>query len=79
MAEYQGKAQGFHGTVSAELEIADNKIVSVAGDYAKNTVGSLAIDRVKSEILAKNSVDVDAISGATFSSTAYRDAAKKHT
>ncbi|WEV50639.1 FAD-dependent oxidoreductase [Lactobacillus sp. ESL0731] len=77
MAEYQGKAQGFHGTVSAELEIADNKIVSVAGDYAKNTVGSLAIDRVKSEILAKNSVDVDAISGATFSSTAYRDAAKK--
>ncbi len=75
--KYTGKSTGFHATVTATLEIDNNKISEIDADYQPNTVGGLAIERMKDMILAKNSVEVDAISGATFSSSAFRAAARK--
>ncbi|GEN48399.1 FMN-binding protein [Ligilactobacillus pobuzihii] len=75
--KYTGKSIGFHATVTATLEINNNKITKIDADYQPNTVGSLAIERMKDTILARNSVEVDAISGATFSSSAFRAAARK--
>lgn len=74
---YLGKVVGFHDTVTATLTIADGTITHVTAEYQPDTVGGLAIERMKDTILAENSVSVDVISGATFSSTAYRTAAQK--
>lgn len=74
---YLGRAAGFHDTVTAVLTITDQNITKTEASYQTDTVGSLAIDRMKDQILVENSVQLDAISGATYSSTAYRTAAQK--
>lgn len=78
MATYKGAANGFHGKVTATVIVEDGKVTSVESEHSKTAlVGSLGIERVIERIEEKQSVDVDAISGATFSTTAFLNAAKK--
>lgn len=75
--KYIGATQGFHSTIKATLEIEDGKINRVETDYDHNTVGSLAIERMQDEIVAKKSVQIDAVTGATGTSQAYKSAVGK--
>ena len=73
---YTGEAEGFGGTVAVEVTVESGKITGVEVTSAEKEDGaylSMAED-VISEILEAQSADVDTVSGATFSSTAIRDA-----
>ena len=73
---YTGEAEGFGGTVAVEVTVKDGKITGVEVTSAEKEDGaylSMAKDII-SEILEAQSADVDTVSGATFSSTAIRDA-----
>ena len=76
---YDGEADGFGGTIAVEVtveggQITDLAIISADGEdsaYLSNA------EAIIPKIIEAQSVDVDTISGATFSSTGIRNAAKE--
>lgn len=76
---YTGEAEGFGGTVAVEVTVEGGKITGVEVTSAEKEDGaylSMAEDII-ADILEAQSADVDTISGATFSSTAIRDASAR--
>lgn len=76
---YQGEADGFGGTVAVEVTIENGKITGIEVTSAENEDGaylSMAKDIIP-KIIAAQSADVDAISGATFSSTGIKNASQE--
>lgn len=75
---YTAAAQGFGGDVSVTLTIAGGALtaVTIAGDKETNGIGSRAVELLPEAMLAANSVEVDGVSGATFTSKAILEAAK---
>ncbi|XCP86329.1 FMN-binding protein [Roseburia hominis] len=73
---FTGEAQGFGGPISVEVRIESGRIEEIQVVSAKQEDGAyLATAKdVIPVILEKQSAEVDAISGATFSSTGIRDA-----
>ncbi len=69
---YTGSAKGMNGDVTVEVKIAADKIESVTVTDHKETPGisDPAIEKVPGEIVEKNSVEVDVVAGATFTSEA---------
>lgn len=73
---YEGEAQGFGGTVKVEVSIEDGSLKDVQVVEAEgedNAYLSMAKDIIPA-ILEARSAEVDLVSGATFSSTAIREA-----
>lgn len=73
---YTGEAEGFGGTVAVEVTVEGGKVTGVEVTSAEKEDGaylSMAEDII-ADILEAQSADVDTVSGATFSSTAIRDA-----
>lgn len=79
MATYIGKTQGFHGPVAASVTLDEQAhVIGIEADFNANArVGRLAIERMQEKMLATQSVEVDAVTGATSSSMAFKQAAKK--
>ncbi|MBQ0059106.1 MAG: FAD-dependent oxidoreductase [Lachnospiraceae bacterium] len=73
---YTGEAQGFGGTIVAEVTIAGGAItdIKLTGDAETPALGGVAIEKLPERILAAQSIDVDGISGATVSSNAIFEA-----
>ncbi|MCF0131862.1 MAG: flavocytochrome c [Pseudobutyrivibrio sp.] len=73
---YTGEAQGFGGSVVATVTISGGKItdIQVTGDSETEGLGSVAVEKIPAKVLASNSLQVDAVSGATISSNAVLDA-----
>ena len=73
-----GTAKGFGGDVSVTITVEDGKITaaSAVGDSETDGVGSVAIAQLPQQMVDSQTLDVDAISGATISSTAVVEAAK---
>lgn len=71
-----GKAQGYGGEVSVNVKVNGDDIVSVevVGDKETQGVGTNAIDQLPEKIENADSTDVDAISGATVTSNAIKEA-----
>ncbi len=69
---YKGTAKGFGGDVEVEVEVTENNIESlnVTGDHETENIGTFAVSMLPDKILAAQSVNVDAISGATVTSKA---------
>jgi len=67
-----GTADGFGGPVDVTVTVEDGKIVSVEATGAKETegIGSLALEQLPAKIVEANSVEVDVVSGATYTSKA---------
>ena len=80
---YRGSAQGFGGTVVVEVTIRDGKITGITVISASGETGSYfaRAKAVISSIIGSQSTNVDAVSGATYSSNgiikAVRNALKK--
>ena len=75
---YEATEKGFAGDVTVTLTIEDGVLtdVSVVGEAETPEVGGSAIELMPGRMVAANSVDVDGVSGATFTSTAILTAAK---
>ena len=75
---YLSQARGMAGFVKTELEISNNKITSVNLYLSTETpqYAQKAKSKLENEVLAKQSADVDAVSGATFTSNGVKEAVK---
>ena len=75
----EGEAQGLGGPVKVEITATADKIIKLVATGDKETpgIGSKALEELPEAIISANSVDVDAISGATVTSDAIKEAAKK--
>ena len=75
---YTASASGFGGMVDVTVTIGDKggiTDVAVSGPDETPDVGGAAIPTLVSQILQRQSADVDVVSGATFTSNAVREAA----
>ena len=76
--DYTGTANGFGGPVDVTLTVGDAggiTNVEIKGDGETPDVGGAAIPTLAGSILEAQSADIDAVSGATFTSQAVKDAA----
>lgn len=73
---YTGSATGFGGLLTAEVTLSENRIESVAITEDSETagIGSKAIEALPGRIVATQSVAVDGVSGATYTSGAIIEA-----
>ena len=69
--------QGFGGEVTVALTIEDGTLtnVEITGDSETPGIGGQAVETMPGLMLAANSVEIDGVSGATFTSTAILKAA----
>jgi len=74
-----GEAQGLGGPVKVEITATADKIIDVVATGDKETpgIGTKALEELPAAIISKNSIDVDAVSGATVTSDAIKEAARK--
>ncbi len=73
-----GEAQGMDGAVKVEVKADANKIYSVTVTEQNETegIGTKAVDELPGAIVEKQSINVDAVSGATVTSDAIKAAVK---
>lgn len=74
---FEGKAQGFGGEIVVSVTIKEDKITDiqvVSADGEDSAYLSMAMD-MKEKMITAQSVDVDTVSGATYSSTGIKNAA----
>ncbi|MBR1558612.1 MAG: FAD-dependent oxidoreductase [Clostridia bacterium] len=71
------EAQGFGGPVVVTLTVEDGKIVDAAitGDAETPEVGGAALEPLAEQLKAAGSAEIDGVAGATFTSTAVKEAA----
>lgn len=76
--EYVGQGQGMGGAITVKVRMDGDAIASVEVLEHMETAGICepAIERVPAEIVAAQSADVDAVSGATMTSNGIMDAVK---
>ena len=75
--DFTATAKGFGGDVSVTLTLTDGAITGCTAEGKDETegVGSQAIAKMPGEIAESGSIAVDGVSGATFTSTAIKEAA----
>ncbi len=74
---YEGTGVGRGGNIVVELTISNGKISDINVKEHHETSGlSDAMDIMKSDMIATNSIDVDSVSGATITSAGFRTAVK---
>lgn len=68
---YEAALEGFHGDVKVIVTVSDNKIESIDTKHSETEgVGDEAVKTITEQVLATQSLNVDTVSGATYSSTA---------
>ena len=74
--EYTASAQGYNGPVEVKATFSEDALTALEVVSSKETahVGDVAFDIMIADMLAANGSGVDAVSGATFSSRALREA-----
>ncbi len=75
--EFKGTAQGLGGEVTVTLTLTDGVITNVVAEGPDETpgIGTKALETLPGMMVAGNTVQVDAVSGATITSTAVVEAA----
>lgn len=75
----EAMAEGYGGTVTVKVTFKGDKMTKIEVDAPKETegVGSKAVAELPEKILAANSAEVEAISGATMTSNAIKSAVRK--
>ena len=77
-ASYTGTAQGMGGEVSVTLTIENGVITDcvATGDKETDGIGSVVIAQFPTQVVEGNTINLDAVSGATITSNAFIEAAK---
>lgn len=75
---YKGTGGGFGGDINVEVTVQGGKIADIKVDAAQETpeVGGAAVKKLVEEVKTQQKLDVDTVSGATFSSQGFLDALK---
>ena len=70
---FEGEAEGFGGPVKVKVTLDGEKItnIDVTADKETPTVGGAAIPLLVEQVLANQSTQLDSISGASVTSTAF--------
>ncbi len=73
---YEGTATGYNGPVTLSVTFSDTAVtgVEIVSEAETGHVGTPAYDILFADIVAANGTGVDAVSGATFTSRAIKDA-----
>ena len=73
----EGTAKGFGGDVKVTVTVTDGVITNVTAEGASETqgIGSVAMEKLAAEMMANNTVNVDVMATATFTSNAVKEAA----
>ena len=76
---YQGTAEGFQSDVTVEVTVADGRISQiVVSDHGETpSIADPAFETLQAAVLQAQSLNVDVVSGATYSSDAFLEAAAK--
>ena len=76
---YTGTGEGYRGKVTVTVKVADGKITElVLDDYADDkSYMERAENRIFQEMISRQNTDVDAVSGATYSSNGLIEAVNK--
>ncbi len=76
---YTTEADGYGGVIKVETTLTDEKIekITITENSETEGIGSIAIEKIPSEIVKSQSLGVDLVSGATVTSTAIIDAVSK--
>lgn len=76
---YTGTGEGYRGKVTVTVKVADGKIMElVLDDYADDkSYMERAKNRIFQEMISRQNTDVDAVSGATYSSNGLIEAVNK--
>lgn len=76
---YSAKAQGAVGTVMVTMTFSEDAITDVVLDVSAETatIGQAAADELKAALMEKQGNDIDAVSGASLTSKAVKEAAGK--
>ena len=77
--EGTGTAMGFGGQVTVTLDVEDGKVVAAeaTGEDETPGIGGVAIEELPQAMVESGSVEVEGLTGATFSSNAVLSAAKQ--
>ena len=77
--EYTGQGAGFGGPVSVTLTVGEDGIedVSLEGTDETPTVGGVALETLREQILESQGADIDGVAGATFTSAGVKEAVQK--
>lgn len=75
---YEGKAQGFASKIKLEVTVSEDTIehIEVIEEHDTADIGHLVIPEIAKKIVEENWVDVDNVSGATFSSIGTKEAVR---
>ncbi len=75
---FEGTAKGFGGDVTVKVTLENSVITAIEAVGAEETggIGSVALEKLPDQIVAANSVNVDVISTATFTSNGILEAVK---
>ncbi|MDO4499884.1 MAG: flavocytochrome c [Erysipelotrichaceae bacterium] len=67
---YHGEAKGYHGPVSVDVTIAGGKITNIVaeGNDETPTIGGVALTKLPEKIVDAQSLDVELVAGASFTS-----------
>ncbi|GHU25165.1 hypothetical protein FACS1894172_03400 [Spirochaetia bacterium] len=69
---YEGMGQGLRGHISVSVHYEEGRIADIIADHAEDEwVGGDAIQELIDQVLDTQSIEVDAISGATESSAGF--------
>lgn len=72
---FNGTGKGFKGDIKVTVDIKDNVITKVVADQHETPdLGSSAVDKLINQVVSKNSIEVDTVSGATYSSNGFKEA-----
>lgn len=73
---FNGTGDGYNGPIEVAVTFTENAIenIEIVSSLETKHVGDICYDILKEDIIAANGVNVDAVSGATFSSTGYKNA-----
>ncbi|MDO5701735.1 MAG: flavocytochrome c [Lachnospiraceae bacterium] len=75
---YEGTATGFGGEIKVAVDVTENEIkdVRIEGEHETENIGSFAVDMLGERIIEAQSPNVDALTGATVTSSAILKATK---
>ena len=73
---FEGTGQGYRGPITVQVRISEGSIIDIAVTDSEEDrfVGAVAIEELIDLIVAYNTTDIDAISGATESSRGFLEA-----
>lgn len=76
--EGSATAKGFNGDLTVTVKLEDGKLVDIVTDHQETeNLGASAVDSLTQEALDKQAINLDNVSGATYSSTAFLEALKE--